>query len=186
MRSIPHLFSSQLFINSKLLLRLNHRIIESSILLSIFLLAAPIFGQDSTGRIVGVVTDPQKAAISGARITITDVETRITRTTTSGDDGAYQVLQLPIGSYSVTAEQSGFAKVVIQAQSLRINQALRVDIAMQVGQVSDTVQVEADASAVETVISGLGSTVTQKTISSMPLNGRNTLDLALLQPGVTA
>jgi Carboxypeptidase regulatory-like domain/TonB-dependent Receptor Plug Domain len=162
------------------------RIHLSNILFAAFFASCALQAQDATGRIVGVVTDPQKSSIVGAKVTITEVETKVIRTTTTAGDGAYQVLQLPIGIYSVTAEQTGFAKVVMQPQPLRINQALRVDISMQVGQVSDTVSVEADASGVETVVSGLGSTVTQKTISSLPLNGRNTLDLALLQPGVTA
>src|SRR5262249_31212181 len=99
-------------------------------------------------------------------------------------DGYYQVLQLPVGNYTVSAEREGFAKVVTEAQPLDINQSLRIDVHMKLGSVSQTVTVEAQAAQVETVNSTLGATVTGAPIQDLPLNGRNTLDLALTQPGV--
>ncbi len=134
---------------------------------------------------MGTVTDPQGAAIPKAKVTVTDVDTKIARSVETGNDGSYQVLQLPIGSYSVTAEAPGFSKILTEPQKLLINQSLRFDITMQLGQVSSTVQVAEAASNIETVVAQLGSSVTQQTIQNLPLNGRNTLDLALLQPGVT-
>jgi len=141
--------------------------------------------QDASGRVIGTITDPQGAVIAGTKITVTNAETRVSRSTTSGDDGRYQVLELPIGNYTVTAEQSGFSKVVTDPQPLLINQSLRVDIAMRVGATSDTVQIEADSANIETVVATLGTSVTGRAIVNLPLNGRNTLDLAALQPGVT-
>jgi outer membrane receptor protein involved in Fe transport len=94
------------------------------------------------------------------------------------------VLQLPVGSYTVSAEHVGFAKVVTVAAALDIGQALRIDVHLRPGSVVETVQVDAQAAQVETVNATLGATVTGAQIQNLPLNGRNTLDLALTQPGV--
>ena len=147
--------------------------------------SAVLYAQEAKGRVLGKVTDPQGAIIPGAKVTIVETDQKESRSTTSGSDGTYQVLELPIGNYSVAVESPGFSRVVTEPQKLLINQSLRVDITMQLGRVSDTVQVSADSTNVETVVAQLGSSVTQQTIQEMPLNGRNTLDLALLQPGVT-
>jgi len=147
---------------------------------------AGLNAQEANGRVIGTITDPQGAAIAGVKITVIESDTQVSRTTTTQSDGSYQVLELPIGNYSVVAEQPGFSKVLTAPQKLLINQSLRIDIPLQLGQVSHTIQVEAAASNIETVVAQLGSSVTQKTIQNLPLNGRNTLDLALLQPGVVA
>ena len=146
--------------------------------------ALSIFGQDATGRVVGTVTDPSGAAVVGAKVTVTNYDTKITREAVTGNDGAYQVISVPIGNYTVAAEAPGFRKSVTSPAPLRINESLRQDVKLEVGSTTDTVQVEADAAGVETVVSQLGSSVTQAAIVSAPLNGRNVLDLALLQPGV--
>jgi hypothetical protein len=148
------------------------------------LLPAALQAQDASGRVIGTITDPQGAVIAGARISVTNADTLVARSTLSNKDGQYQVLDVPIGNYTVTAEQPGFSKTVTEPQPLLINQSLRVDIGLRVGAVSETVQIEADSSSIETVVATLGQSVTQKAIVNLPLNGRNTLDLALLQPGV--
>lgn len=142
-------------------------------------------GQDVTGRIVGLVTDAQGAAIPGARIIVTNTGTQVSREILSGPDGTYQVLQLPIGNYRVTAEHGGFRKTVTDEEKLLINQSLRIEVRMEVGAVTETVQVEAAGAGVETVNATLGQSVTSRPLVNLPLNGRNVLDLALLQPGVT-
>src|SRR5690348_9618114 len=109
-----------------------------------------LFGQDSTGRVIGTVTDPQGAVVAGAKITLTNTETGGTRQTVSGADGQYQVLQLPIGTYAASAEQSGFRKVVSSSEKLLINATLRIDLKLEVGSVAETVQVQAETSGVET------------------------------------
>ncbi len=91
-------------------------------------------------------------------------------------------MDLPIGSYTVSAEHPGFATEATPAQQLDINQSLRVDLHMQVGSVSETVITDATASQVETVNPTIGGTVTGAPIQNLPLNGRNTLDLALTFP----
>ena len=156
-------------------------------LFSTTLLLLPTLGsaQEATARIAGTITDATAAVIPSVQVTVTNTATQVSRTTTSNHDGYYQVLALPIGNYKVTAEHEGFRTVVSEEYKLLINQALRVDIKMEVGAASQTVEVGAQAAPVETVVATLGQSVTGRTLTNMPLNGRDTLDLALLQPGVT-
>ena len=143
------------------------------------------WGQEATGRIAGTVSDPTGAVIPGVQITVINTATQVSRKAVTNQDGYYQVLALPIGNYKVTAEHEGFRTVASDEYKLLINQALRVDIRLRVGATAQTVDVGAQAAAVETVNSTLGQSVTGRTLTNMPLNGRDVLDLALLQPGVT-
>ncbi len=156
-------------------------------LISFTLLLVPALSraQDATGRIAGTITDATGAVIPGVQVTVTNTATQVSRKTSTNHDGYYQILALPIGNYKVTAEHEGFSTVASDEYKLLINQALRVDIKMEVGAASQTVEVGAQAAAVETVNATLGQSVTGRTLTNMPLNGRDTLDLALLQPGVT-
>ena len=140
--------------------------------------------QTATGRIIGTVTDPTSAVIPGAAITVTNVETQVTTQTITNEQGYYQVLLLPIGTYTVTSELPGFQKAVTKPDKLEINQSLRVDIKMVVGNRTEEVLVEEGISHVDTVTPTLGASVIGEQIANMPLNGRNVLDLALLVPGV--
>src|SRR6266446_6432396 len=140
--------------------------------------------QDATGRVIGVVTDPAGAVVPGARITVTNSATGVSRETISAGDGSYQVLLLPIGSYTVAAEARGFRKIVTEPRQLEINQALRIDVKMEIGSTTESVTVEVQTSTVDTVSATLGQSVTGAEIQSAPLNGRNVLDLALMAPGV--
>src|SRR4051812_43156518 len=141
--------------------------------------SVPLVAQDAYGRVVGTVADPQGAVISGAKITVTNTDTGVKSTTVSDGTGAYQVLRLPIGTYQVTAEQPGFRRSVTSPEKLEINAALRFDIRMEVGSVTEVVEVQAEAVGVETVNPTLGQSVTTAAIGNLPLNGRNVLDLAL-------
>jgi hypothetical protein len=154
-------------------------------LLIAFLFAVSLSGQDATGRITGTVLDPSGAVIIGAKITVTNAGTGAVRQTTSDKEGNYQVLDLPIGTYRLSAEKSGFAKLITGDQKLLIGQTLRADLPMSVGSATETVSVVASTGGVETVNATLGQSVTSRTLINMPLNGRNVLDLALLQPGIT-
>ncbi len=141
--------------------------------------------QDAVGRIIGNVTDPSGAPILGAHITVTNTGTKIVQTMTTDSSGFYQVLSLPIGEYEVTVEAAGFRKEVFAKQKLQINQSLRLDARLSIGQTSESVEVTSQAANVETVSETIGSSVVGETIQRAPLNGRNVLDLAALQPGVT-
>src|SRR5262249_20713629 len=102
----------------------------------------------------------------------------------TNEQGAYQATLLPIGTYTVTANMPGFQKAVTKPEKLEINQSLRVDIRLVVGARTDEVVVQEGITRVETITPTLGMSVTADQIAAMPLNGRNTLDLALLKPGV--
>ena len=143
------------------------------------------WGQSATGQIIGNVTDPSGAAIPGARVTATNVGTNISRETTTGPDGFYQILALPIGTYDVAIRTQGFLEQKFENQHLQINQSLRIDAQMIIGSQSQIVTVKAQAAAVETENSTVGATVVGSEIQQAPLNGRNVLDLAKLEPGVT-
>ena len=143
------------------------------------------WSQDATGRIIGTISDPSGAVVPGVQITVTNTSTQVSRKATTDQDGYFQVLALPIGNYKVTVEHEGFLTVISDEHKLLINQALRIDVKLSVGPVAQSVEVSGQAAAVETVNPTLGQSVTGRTLTNMPLNGRDTLDLALLQPGVT-
>ncbi|MHB8735570.1 MAG: TonB-dependent receptor [Terriglobales bacterium] len=149
------------------------------------LMGHALVAQEATGRIIGTVTDAQGAVIPGAHIVVTDVSTQVRRDSTSDAAGNFQVLSLPISSYSVTASKEGFREAVVPARGLQIGQSLRFDIRLQIGANNQTVTVDAAAAQVETVNPTLGESITSRPVQDLPLNGRNVLDLALLQPGVT-
>src|SRR5579859_223760 len=140
--------------------------------------------QNSNGRIVGTIYDQTGAIVPCVHIVVTNTGTRVSRETTSDSSGFYQVLSLPIGSYTVSATQKGFNPITTTASSLEINQSLTVDIHLQVGANTETVTVESTPATVETINPTMGSTISEREIGNAPLNGRNVLDLALLQPGV--
>jgi outer membrane receptor protein involved in Fe transport len=150
----------------------------------VFFLAVSALAQNTNGRIIGTVTDTQGAAVVGARVAVHNIGTNAHWNTVTDSAGSYQVLDLPIGMYSVTVEVAGFNKAVAAAQELTIGQSLRIDLHLKVGAITETVQVQSEAAQVETVNPTVGGTVTGAPIQDLPLNGRNVLDLALTQPGV--
>jgi hypothetical protein len=155
------------------------------LLLLVTITASVSSAQDATGRIVGTVYDEQGAVIPAVEITVTNTATQVTRMATTNKEGYFQVLALPIGNYKVTASHTGFRTVNSAEEKLQINQALRIDIRMPVGAASQSVDVGAEAAPVETINPTLGQSITGRVLTNMPLNGRDMLDLALLQPGVT-
>jgi hypothetical protein len=164
---------------------MNRRSLALLSLTGVLLAGSCLHAQDAAGRIIGTVTDPTAAAIPNAKITVVNAATQVKREAVTDREGNYQILAVPIGKYNVTAESSGFAKTTISAAELNINQSLHLDFKLEVSSAAETVQVEAQASNVETVNATLGQSVTSRPIVNLPLNGRNMFDLALLQPGVT-
>jgi hypothetical protein len=153
--------------------------------LAVLMAGTLCLAQDATGRVLGTVYDQQGAVIPGVQITVTNTATQIERTANTDTEGYFQVLALPIGNYKVMAAHDGFRTTISDAQKLLINQSLRFDLKMEVGATSQTLKVEANAASIETVDATLGQSVTSRQLINMPLNGRDVLDLALLQPGVT-
>jgi outer membrane receptor protein involved in Fe transport len=151
-----------------------------------FLAASPsAWGQAATGKAFGTVVDQQGASIPRAKVTVTNEATHVSSGAVTNNEGYFEVLDLPIGTYAVSVEHDGFEKYVSTGSKLLINESLKFEITLQVGMTSQTVTVESQATQVETQNPTIGQSVTSRPIVDLPLNGRNVLDLAQLQPGVT-
>lgn len=155
-----------------------------SALIIMLLSALPAFGQAVSGSIVGNVSDASGATIAGAKVIITEINTGIARTATTNDDGGYVVPYLQPGSYKVEVEKQGFKKFATTGISLSTGQALRVNAALEVGQLSETVQVSSDAVLLQTESADVSQSFEAKKIQELPLNGRNFQNLLTLVPGV--
>ena len=146
------------------------------------------FGQASTSRLNGVVTDSNGGIIAGATVTLTNEGNNISLTTASTSSGQYVFESVQAGTYTVTVEQQGFKKSVSTGNPVNLSQPAVVNISLEPGAVAETVTVVASAEQVQTGSSGnLGSTIEQKTLESLPIvgtRGRNPLDLLNFQPGV--
>ena len=144
------------------------------------------FAQVTTADIVGTVTDNSGAVVPGAKVTITNLDTEAPRQTQTDASGAYVVSLLPIGRYSVRVEANGFKAFTVASTTLASGDRARVDAQMQVGEMSQTVEVQAQTPALQTDSSSQGSTVTERAVQDLPLNGRNFTVLAQLAPGTNA
>ncbi|MGB5154127.1 MAG: carboxypeptidase-like regulatory domain-containing protein, partial [Candidatus Sulfotelmatobacter sp.] len=139
---------------------------------------------DVTGSIIGVVRDRAQAVVTGAKVTVTNVETNLSQATTSASDGSYHFLALPAGKYKVTAAAAGFRTYVATDITVQVNDQLRIDITLQVGTVTEEMDITANAVHVETESTQLGDVIDSKKMLALPLNGRSYLDLLGLQAGV--
>lgn len=139
--------------------------------------------QTITGTITGSVTDPSGSAVGNAKVTARNTATNVTNTVEVNSSGTYNALFLPVGPYTVTVEAAGFKKSVIGPITLEVNQSARVDVQMEVGQVSDSVQVSATAVILQTESATTGETITGNTVTNIPLKGRNFAAVTLLVPG---
>ena len=153
------------------------------ILVSILLLPSVLLA-DVTGSILGVVRDPSQAVLKGARIRITNVQTNLSQETVSADDGSYRFLALPVGTYTLNVTLAGFQQFNATDIVLKVNDELRVDIPMRVGNVKEEVTISASQIQVETENTQLGDVIDSQKMLALPLNGRSYLDLLGLQAGV--
>ena len=133
---------------------------------------APLGAQTTAGTIVGTVTDPSGAIIAGASITITNMGTNIAVKATTDASGEYVVTPLEVGKYSIAVESTGFKRSVRSDIQVNVQDRVRVDAKLEVGQVTDTVEVAAAAPILETDTSYLGEVVDSQRIVDLPLNGR--------------
>src|ERR1700680_4724433 len=140
--------------------------------------------QVSTATISGVVQDQSGAVISGATVTIRNLDTGTVRTLTSDAGGRYTAPDLPLGNYEVEGQQSGFQTEVRSGITLTVGRESVVNLGLKVGQISDKVTITAEAPLVESTTSAMSSLVDERTIRDLPLNGRSYDQLALFQPGV--
>ncbi len=141
-------------------------------------------GQQITGTIRGTVLDPSGASVQAATVSAKQVETGLTRAVIADRQGAYVLVELPIGHYQIEVHAQGFEKYLQQGISLDVNETATVSIHLKVGSETQQVEVEADADLVQSTESSLGETVMEREILDLPLDGRNFSQLGLLQPGV--
>jgi len=140
--------------------------------------------QKDTGGITGTVTDQSGALVAGAKISVTDVDRGTVVHTTTNAQGEYVVSPLKIGRYTVTLEKSGFRTTVVGPVRVDVQERPAVDATLRVGSVSETVEINTQGPQLETDTSDLGQVQDSHTIETLPLNGRNYAQLALLGAGV--
>ena len=162
----------------------NH--LRSLLLLSIPFVSAAAFAQIESGTVNGTVTDHSGAAVAGAKVTITDLGTNISQTTSSSDHGAFHFATLKPSHYRISVVAGGFRESVIQDVELHTQDSLNEEIALEIGAASDEVSVSAQSEQIETS-AAVATTVDRKFVENMPLNGRSFQALIALTPGnVTA
>jgi Carboxypeptidase regulatory-like domain len=142
------------------------------------------FAQIESGSFVGSVSDSSGAAISGATVTVTEVQTNVSHKTATNAQGEYNVAHLNPGLYSISIGQPGFKGAVQSNIKLDINQVVRVDVALVPGAVSERVEVTAAEPLVESQTSSIGQVIEETQVHELPLNGRDFVQLAYLSPGV--
>ena len=152
----------------------------------IFLAAGMLAAQTFRGTILGTVTDPSGAVLSGAKVTVRNLATGLERTTLTSADGSYAVPELPIGTYTVTVTQSGFQTSVISGVVVDVASERRVDSQLKTGQVATVVEVTGETvPQVETTTNEMGGILTSQTVENLPVNGRDYTKLLFLNPGVS-
>jgi hypothetical protein len=142
------------------------------------------FAQTTTASLVGIVRDNSGAVIPDTQVTAENVLTSFSRSTSSDASGAYLITNLPVGEYKVVALKTGFTRFVQQGITLEVDQNARVDVVLAVGDVNQSVTVNAESTGVETRSTAISELVDRTRIQELPLNGRNAMALALVVPGV--
>lgn len=145
-----------------------------------------LWAQAQTATITGTATDSSGAALAGAAVTVTNTNTNVSHATVTDAQGRYSVPDLPVGTYSVEASQAGFQTAVQTGVTLTVGSTIVVNLSLPVGQVSQTVSVQASAVQVQTQTTEMSNLVSPEQVRELPLNGRNIEQLLTLTPGVTA
>jgi len=157
------------------------------LLLALVALVVPskVAAQTSVGRVSGTVTDASGAVVPGASVTVTNAATNLVRTATTDADGFYTVTNLPVGTYAVSAESQGFKRAEQRGVALTADARLTVDMALEPGQVTETVQVStALGETVNTTSGEVARVIDSQQVQNLALNGRNYIQLLSLIPGV--
>ena len=154
------------------------------IFLILFLAGATVLWAGITGSISGIVTDPSGSVAPGVSVTATNVQTGVAATIQTDSKGFFNFPELPIGDYTILAEQKGFKTYTKSGIHIDANSAIRVDIRLEIGTVAEKVTVSSDAVQVETQSTQMGEVINSQKLTAVPLNGRDFTDLLNLQPGV--
>jgi len=149
------------------------------------LIAMSMWAQTFRGTILGTVTDPSGKFVDGATVKVKNAGTGLERTTTTTPDGTYTIPELPVGNYTITVTQSGFQTSLTKDVEVDVATERRVDVTLQVGKVTQTVEVAGgELPQIETTTNDLGGVITSTTVEDLPLNGRDYTKLIFLNPGV--
>src|SRR5579863_3163681 len=140
--------------------------------------------QGTGGRILGRIADPTGAVLGSVKVTATNDATGVARSTQSGDSGDYGFPDLPVGTYTLTFEVTGFKKGIRKSIALDVNQVITLNMTMQLGATQEVVDVTSEAPLVDTTTTQLGAVVNNRSINELPLNARDTYQFLQLQPGV--
>ena len=146
-------------------------------------LQAVAYAQTGAASITGLVTDQSGAAVPGVTVTATNQATNVDYTAVTNATGNYDILSVPVGRYVVKAALTGFKTTATRPITLEAKQIARLDLKMEVGALEDTVEVTAQAPVLQTETATVGEVLSANTVQSLPLNGRNANQLALLLPG---
>ena len=149
----------------------------STLVIGMAILAAPLMSQTFYGSIVGNINDASGASMAGVTVTLTNNGTGERRTVTSGTDGGYRLVNLVPGNYKLDIEQAGFKRSTRDQITVNVEAAVRVDVAMQVGEVTQSVEVLGTAPLLQTENASLSQIVAARSVQELPLNGRNVLNL---------
>jgi hypothetical protein len=144
------------------------------------LAALPSFAQFDTAEVLGTIRDQAGSVVPKAALTLVNTDTGVQAKTTADENGNYSFSNVKIGVYRVTAEATGFSKAVASDITVNVGARQRVDLTLQVGAVTETVEVSGAASNLETDSSEHGQVINTAAVAELPLNGRNYADLALL------
>jgi hypothetical protein len=142
------------------------------------------YSQTTYGSIIGTVTDSTGATVPAIEVGLTNLATNERRVTATNDEGLYQFVNLLPGQYSIEIQKTGFNRVVRSPISVETQTTVRIDIPLQLGNVSQTVEVTAQTPLLQPETSSLGQVIDQRKTNELPLNGRNPLNLVALVPSV--
>ncbi len=158
---------------------------RATLLACFFLFATVLSAQTiSTSQIRGTVQDASGGAVPGAQVKLTQTATGAVRTTATGADGSYTLPDLSVGSYTLEVSKEGFTKYLQTGLELQVGVNPTIDVALKVGEMTQEVQVEAEAGMVETQSPGVGQVISPQQVQDLPLNGRQLTDLLYLSGGV--
>jgi hypothetical protein len=158
--------------------------IVTVLLLGLLSVLQPAWGQEVTAAITGTVTDPSGAPIKGATVVARDTERGVVWTAQTNDSGSFNIVRLPVGTYTAEATAAGFEKTAYPPFTLVLNQTGRLNFQMKVGKVSETVEVTGSAPVLQTQDAQVGIVMDSNSVTNLALESRNYIQLTLLSPGV--
>lgn len=153
------------------------------LLLAVFCLCGSAWSQTITATMTGTITDPTGAVVPNAKVVATNTATNLKYEAQSNEAGLYNLVFLPVGPYTVAVELSGFKRATVGNLQLQVNQSIRVDVKLEIGEATQTVEVTGAAPILQTESTQTGDSITSAKLTALPLKGRNFVAMTLLVPG---